>query len=52
MVKLDNINTVVCERFNLWGGGFKHMLKHINYQRFHFFCIIIFDFYNIQKLKN
>jgi len=49
--ELDGINTVACEKFNFWGDGFKHMVKHMNYPRFHFFLFVMFDFYNKQKLK-
>ena len=49
--ELNGINTVVCEQFNFWGDGFKFMIKIMKYQSFHFFLFIMFDFYNIQKLK-
>ena len=38
------VNTVVCEQFNFGLGGFKYMVKHINYHRFHFFLFIMFIF--------
>ena len=47
--ELNGINTVVSEQFNFWCSGFKYMMKHMNYQRFHFFIFIMFDFYNIRK---
>jgi hypothetical protein len=31
---LYNINTVVVEEINYWLSGFKHNLKHMNYERF------------------
>jgi len=48
---LDKVNTVVCEQFNFWLGGFKYMVKHMNYHRFHFFLFIMFNFYNFIKQK-
>jgi hypothetical protein len=34
---LDNVNTVVCEQLNFWLSRFKHMTKHMSYNRFFFF---------------
>ena len=48
---LKNINTVVQEQINYWAGGYKHMLKHMNYYRFNFFLYIIFDVFNTNKLE-
>jgi len=50
--ELNAINTVVCEQINYWLGGFKHTLKHMNYERFHFFLFIILNNYNNEKLKH
>ena len=49
--ELDGISTVACEQFNFWGDGFKHMVKHMNYPRFHFFLFVMFDFIN-KSLKS
>jgi len=50
--ELKGINTVVCEQINYWLGEFKHMLKHMNFERYLFFLFIILNNYNIEKLKH
>ena len=40
------INTVVVEQINAWAGPYKHSTKHMNWLRFGFFLIIVFNFYN------
>ena len=49
---LKGVNTVVVEEINYWLGGYKHMIKHMNYERFHFFIYIISDHYNMEKIKH
>ena len=47
--ELDETNTVVCEETNFWLSGYKHILKHMNHQRFHFFLFLILNMYNGTK---
>lgn len=49
--ELVNINTVICEQVNFFLGGFKHMLKHMNRARYHFFLFIIFNMWNEVKIE-
>lgn len=50
--ELKDINTSVCEQLNFWLGGYKFMLKHMNYARFHFFLYVILNKYNLEVLKS
>ena len=47
---LEGVYTVVCEETNYWLSGYKHNLKHINLQRYHFFLINILNMYNEVKI--
>ncbi len=49
---LKGVNTSVCEQTNYWFGGYKHILKHMNYEHFHFIIFILCDEYNKIKLVN
>ena len=49
--ELVDINSVVCEETNYWFGGYKHIMKHMNYVRFNFYLYIIFNCYNLEKIK-
>jgi hypothetical protein len=48
---LKNINSVVCEETNFWLSGYKHIMKHMNSERFVFYLYIILECYNNEKLK-
>jgi hypothetical protein len=48
---LENVNTVVSEEINYWLSGFKYILKHMNFSRYHFFLFVILDKYNSLKIK-
>jgi len=50
--ELKGVNTSVCEQTNYWFGGYKHILKHMNYEHFHFIIFILCDEYNKIKLVN
>ena len=47
---LNKVNTSVCEQTNYWFGRFKHICKHMNYERYHLFIYIMCDEYNKNKL--
>ena len=47
--ELLKVNTVVCEETNFWIGGFKHMMKHMNANRYNVFLFIISTKYNEEK---
>ena len=47
---LDGINTSVCEQTNFWFGLYKHILKHMNYEHFHFIIFILCNEFNKEKL--
>jgi hypothetical protein len=49
--ELKGINSVVCEETNYWFSGFKHIMKHMNYERFNFYLYIIFNSYNEEKIQ-
>jgi hypothetical protein len=49
--ELVDINTSVSEEINFWFSGYKHLLKHMNYERFHFLIFILFDEFNNFKLS-
>ncbi len=49
--ELLEINTSVSEEINFWFSGYKHLLKHMNYERFHFLIFILFDEFNNNKLS-
>lgn len=38
--ELEKINTSVSEEINYWLSGYKFLLKHMNYERFHFLLFI------------
>ena len=48
--ELKDINTSVCEQTNYWFGMYKHILKHMNYEHFHFLIFILCNEYNLDKL--
>ena len=39
--ELYGTNTVVCEQINYWLGRYKHIMKHMNIYRFHFYLHIL-----------
>ena len=50
--ELTGVNTSLIEELNYWLSGYKHILKHFNYERFHFFLFVIFDEKNNLTLMN
>ncbi len=48
---LQNTNSSVCEEINFWLKGFKHIVKHLSFVRFHFFMFIILNNYNLHQLN-
>jgi hypothetical protein len=48
--ELESVNTSVCEETNGWFGKYKHALKHMSFERYHFFLYNISDEYNKFKL--
>jgi hypothetical protein len=42
---------MVVEQINYWLGKYKFKLKHMSYERFHFFIYIIFNEYNNIKME-
>ncbi len=49
---LKEVNTSVTEQTNFWFGGYKHALKHMGYERYHFMLYILSDEFNKFKLIN
>ena len=49
--ELEGVNTEVCEQINFWISRFKHIVKHMNCDRYYYFIYIIFNHYNEMKMK-
>lgn len=41
--ELKEVNTVICEQINFKLGRFKHILRHMNAERFYFYMYIILN---------
>jgi hypothetical protein len=48
---LYQTNTVVSEQINYWLSKYKYNLKHMNFERFHWYLYIVFSIFNCEKLK-